>query len=194
MGTKKLEIPYFPNGVASYATGDSKRDFVACKLITKLQTNPEGDAKQYDIDTLKKAIEVGKQIEKAIHAFCNENDKLRQDKFRSLISVLNSQLHLRKSLLTGSIDPKDLVRMKKDDFLGEEARLAKEKAAEDRMNAQRTDWAREKDKKSGLKDSFFTCHKCKSKKTSYYQMQTRGADEPMTNFIECLACGYQWKE
>jgi len=39
----------------------------------------------------------------------------------------------------------------------------------------------------------FTCRKCKSKKCSYYQMQTRSADEPMTTFVGCLECGCRWK-
>ena len=39
----------------------------------------------------------------------------------------------------------------------------------------------------------FTCGKCKSKKCSYYTMQTRSADEPETIFISCLDCGKNWK-
>ena len=39
----------------------------------------------------------------------------------------------------------------------------------------------------------FKCGKCKSMKTTYYEMQTRSADEPMTAFITCLACGKRWK-
>lgn len=39
----------------------------------------------------------------------------------------------------------------------------------------------------------FTCYKCKSKKCSYYQLQTRSADEPMTTFVTCLDCGNRWK-
>ena len=39
----------------------------------------------------------------------------------------------------------------------------------------------------------FTCHKCKSKKCSYYQLQTRSADEPMTTFVTCLNCNARWK-
>jgi len=60
-------------------------------------------------------------------------------------------------------------------------------------------------------EGILTCPKCKSKKTSYYQMQTRSADEvssplvffvqpkrrltirqPATNFCSCL-CGYRWR-
>jgi transcription elongation factor S-II len=42
-------------------------------------------------------------------------------------------------------------------------------------------------------DGIFTCNKCKSKKTTYYQMQTRSADEPMTTFVTCLNCDKRWK-
>lgn len=39
----------------------------------------------------------------------------------------------------------------------------------------------------------FKCSKCKSTKTSYYQMQTRSADEPMTTYVTCLNCDKKWK-
>lgn len=39
----------------------------------------------------------------------------------------------------------------------------------------------------------FTCRKCHSKKCTYYQMQTRSADEPMTTFVSCIDCGKRWK-
>jgi transcription elongation factor S-II len=39
----------------------------------------------------------------------------------------------------------------------------------------------------------FTCRKCKSNKCTYYQMQTRSADEPMTTFVTCIECGNRWK-
>jgi len=42
-------------------------------------------------------------------------------------------------------------------------------------------------------DGIFQCRKCKKRKTTYYSVQTRSADEPMTNFITCLSCGNRWK-
>lgn len=39
----------------------------------------------------------------------------------------------------------------------------------------------------------FTCRKCKSKRCTYYELQTRSADEPATVFITCLDCGKHWK-
>ena len=41
---------------------------------------------------------------------------------------------------------------------------------------------------------YMNCSRCKKKsKCSYYQMQTRSADEPMTTFVTCLECDKQWK-
>lgn len=38
------------------------------------------------------------------------------------------------------------------------------------------------------------CSSCKKKaKCTYYQMQTRSADEPMTTFVNCLECDKKWK-
>ena len=39
----------------------------------------------------------------------------------------------------------------------------------------------------------FTCPKCRKDKTTYYQMQTRSADEPMTVFITCTSCQHRWR-
>jgi len=40
----------------------------------------------------------------------------------------------------------------------------------------------------------FKCRKCSSRSCSYYEVQTRSADEPMTQFITCLDCGNRWKQ
>lgn len=41
--------------------------------------------------------------------------------------------------------------------------------------------------------SLIQCHSCKQYKVTYYEMQTRSADEPMTCFCTCLNCGKRWK-
>lgn len=40
----------------------------------------------------------------------------------------------------------------------------------------------------------FTCYKCKQNKCTYFELQTRSADEPITTFITCLNCGNKWKQ
>ena len=44
-----------------------------------------------------------------------------------------------------------------------------------------------------IQEGIFKCRKCSSRKTTYYSLQTRSADEPMTNFITCIDCGNRWK-
>jgi DNA-directed RNA polymerase subunit M/transcription elongation factor TFIIS len=38
------------------------------------------------------------------------------------------------------------------------------------------------------------CSRCKGKKISYYELQTRSGDESMTIFMNCLICGKKWKQ
>ena len=40
----------------------------------------------------------------------------------------------------------------------------------------------------------FLCKRCHKRECTYYELQTRSADEPMTIFITCLNCGKHWKE
>jgi DNA-directed RNA polymerase subunit M/transcription elongation factor TFIIS len=39
----------------------------------------------------------------------------------------------------------------------------------------------------------YTCKKCRSKRCTYYEMQTRSADEPATIFVTCLDCGKHFR-
>ena len=40
----------------------------------------------------------------------------------------------------------------------------------------------------------FKCGKCKKRECTYYEYQTRSADEPMTQFIRCLNCNNRWTQ
>ena len=40
----------------------------------------------------------------------------------------------------------------------------------------------------------FLCGRCHKRECTYYEMQTRSADEPMTIFINCLNCGKHWRQ
>jgi DNA-directed RNA polymerase subunit M/transcription elongation factor TFIIS len=39
----------------------------------------------------------------------------------------------------------------------------------------------------------FKCRRCGKRECTYYELQTRSADEPMTIFITCLNCGKEWR-
>lgn len=40
----------------------------------------------------------------------------------------------------------------------------------------------------------FLCTRCHKRECTYYEMQTRSADEPMTIFITCMNCGKHWRQ
>jgi DNA-directed RNA polymerase subunit M/transcription elongation factor TFIIS len=39
----------------------------------------------------------------------------------------------------------------------------------------------------------FRCPKCEGYRTTFFSMQTRSADEPMTNFVHCTVCDIRFK-
>lgn len=44
-----------------------------------------------------------------------------------------------------------------------------------------------------ISEGMFRCGRCKTYKTTYYQLQLRSSDEPMSTFVNCLNCGNRWK-
>lgn len=49
-------------------------------------------------------------------------------------------------------------------------------------------------KKAGAVSNYFVCGRCKKKSVTYYQLQIRSSDEPMTTFFTCTSCGKKWKQ
>lgn len=39
----------------------------------------------------------------------------------------------------------------------------------------------------------YKCRRCSSRKITFYELQTRSADEGTSSFFTCLSCGNQWK-
>ena len=46
----------------------------------------------------------------------------------------------------------------------------------------------------GMATDQFKCHGCGKRECTFYELQTRSADEPMTIFITCVNCGKRWKQ
>jgi DNA-directed RNA polymerase subunit M/transcription elongation factor TFIIS len=49
------------------------------------------------------------------------------------------------------------------------------------------------ERKDVVVSSLFRCGKCKKKECTYFEAQTRSADEGATVFVSCLNCGNKWK-
>ena len=49
------------------------------------------------------------------------------------------------------------------------------------------------ERRTEIATDIYKCGKCKERKCTYYQLQTRSADEPMTTFVTCINCSNRWK-
>ena len=45
---------------------------------------------------------------------------------------------------------------------------------------------------AGIRTQEYKCGRCRERNCTYYQLQVRCSDEPMTTFINCLNCGNTW--
>jgi len=107
------------------------------------------------------------------------------DKMRSIITNLEKNADLRKRITTKELKSGELAFM-----THQQMNPAKwQKMLDDKKIRDENRYA----PKIEASTDNFTCRKCKSKKCSYYQLQTRSADEPMTTFVTCITCGSRWK-
>ncbi|KAG2171759.1 hypothetical protein INT43_008139 [Umbelopsis isabellina] len=112
-----------------------------------------------------------------------------KNKVRSLILNLKNKKNpgLRESVVSGELSLKDLCTMSIEDMASEEKKAQDRKMAEEALfNARGAGSAQ-------AETDMFMCGKCKGRKTTYFQMQTRSADEPMTTFVTCVTCNNRWK-
>ncbi|XP_012692504.1 transcription elongation factor A protein 1 isoform X2 [Clupea harengus] len=164
-------------------TSDSVR--LKCRelMSTALQTGDDHIAIGADCD------ELGAQIEESIFLEFKHTDPKYKNRIRSRIANLKDTKNpnLRRNVLCGNVSPERMAKMTAEEMASDELRemrknLTKE-AIRDHQIAQT----------GGTETDLFTCGKCKKKCCTYTQVQTRSADEPMTTFVFCNACGNRWK-
>lgn len=97
--------------------------------------------------------------------------------------VGNSDLYERYK--AGEITFKDISEM--DTYQLFEARWT------DSFNQQQIREKRQLEGNKAMATDRFLC-RCGKRECTYYELQTRSADEPMTIFITCLACGKHWRQ
>lgn len=134
--------------------------------------------------------EIAVRMEACMFATFGDVNAAYKNKYRELAMNLKDPNNpdLNDALLTGAWQPETVVTMAVKDLASVALKAQREAEAK---------WAREEarsdlGKMNGLTD-MFRCGKCKERKCTYYQMQTRSADEPMTVFVRCTVCGNRWK-
>ncbi|CAI2181744.1 19974_t:CDS:2 [Funneliformis geosporum] len=116
--------------------------------------------------------------------FKGEPEKQYRDKLRGLISNLKDKKNpgLRKGIVSGEIPVEEFCVMSKE-----------EKKAKDREIKIANLFKARSAGQTQAETNMFRCGKCGERKATYYQMQTRSADEPMTTFVTCTNCNNRWK-
>ncbi|KAJ1735348.1 transcription elongation factor TFIIS [Coemansia biformis] len=162
-------------------TGDSVRDKCVELLYNSMAADSVADA-----DLLaRRALDIERiEFEKA-----KATSPAYRTRIRSLCSNLRDKKNpeLRLNVVEGAISAKRFCSMTSEEMASKELRDTIEKMKEENLFK-----AQGAGREEAVTDQF-KCGRCKQRKCSYYQLQTRSADEPMTTFVTCAVCNNRWK-
>ena len=135
--------------------------------------------------TVKEVEKKGEIIEKNEELF----KRLYMNKVLQLYQNINPASSLKndyllKNILNGTIDVNDLPNLTPQDLFPShwEKLKEKQKATDEFIYFKKPEAATDE----------FKCSRCKGRKCTYYELQTRSIDEPMTKFVRCLLCDHRW--
>ena len=147
-------------------------------------------------DNLKKLIKVVKKkiaedIQKGIYKFsynyAEENntpflfEEIYQTKFEDILCILKKSKKLKKSLENGDINPLELAFLKPEELDPDKySEIIKKKEIE------------EFKKKNEATTNAYKCPKCKKRKCTVTEKQTRSGDEPATVYVTCKECKHSF--
>lgn len=140
--------------------------------------------------TWKLLKERAADIEQALYEqHDGDTGKEYRSKVRSLFLNIKTKGNeaLRDRITKGLLPGKELVNMSNADIASSNIRAINEQLAEQNLFKAKAVG------ETQAETDAFKCGKCGERKTTYYQMQTRSADEPMTTFVTCKNCQNRWK-
>ncbi|XP_042489291.1 transcription elongation factor TFIIS-like [Macadamia integrifolia] len=134
-------------------------------------------------------VRVAVSVESVLFEKWGRTNAAQKFKYRSIMFNMQDSKNpdLRRRVLLGHIKPERLLVMKPDELASDERR---------RQNNQIKEKALFECERAGAAKATtdqFKCGRCGQRKCTYYQMQTRSADEPMTTFVTCVNCNSHWK-
>ena len=110
-------------------------------------------------------------------------EQIYESKIDEIINQLTNSDTFVQNIKDGKFDIKEIPYLKPEELYPEKfEKIVKKKAVE----------KAKKDAKATT--NVFKCPKCKKRKASVVEKQTRAADEPATVFITCEECGYTWTD
>ena len=123
------------------------------------------------------------------------------EQFKTLAFNFKRNVPLTVNFFYELVTPARLATMSSEELLSDAARKQAEAARREAQEAVQLDWLLKNRgavlASAGIaaSEGLLQCPKCKKRQTTYYQKQTRSADEPMTTFASCLTdtCLHRWR-
>lgn len=174
------------------------RDKVRQKLLEALGKEEEIEAKgnsdrdALGLERMRDPVTLANEIEEALNAALPKKEAYMNQARSILYNLKDSKNHsFRFKLMVGFFRANQVPGLSAEDMASDEKNAERAKQRKFAMEEIQSDWAL----KNGQQriTGMFTCGKCKGVKTTYFQMQTRSSDEPMTTFVTCLTCNNRWK-
>lgn len=167
-----------------HPTGDKMRDKVRKLLMDALYVKEEEL-----VGTEQEAQTVANAIEGAMFKKYDGNGAPYKSKYRNISFNLKDKKNskLRMAVLRRHIPPSELLELSNEELANDELKKTREEVHE-KMTRDAMPY-----NKQEASTDMFKCGKCKQRKCTYFQMQTRSADEPLTTFVSCVNCGNRWK-
>lgn len=167
-----------------HPTGEKMRDKVRNLLRDAVFKKDENL-----VDSIDEAFVVACAIENAMFVKYDGAGAAYKSKYRNISFNLKDPKNrkLRMAVLHKHIPPSELMDLSNDDLANDELKKTREE-----MHEKMTRDAMPYNKQEASTD-MFRCGKCKQRKCTYFQMQTRSADEPLTTFVSCVNCGNRWR-
>ncbi|XP_057818117.2 transcription elongation factor TFIIS [Cryptomeria japonica] len=165
---------------------DKFRDILA-EAFSKVYTEAEGEhlERVNACDPIRVAVSVESVMFEKLGRF----DGAQKVKYRSIMFNLKdgSNPDLRRRVLLGEIKPDKLIVMTAEEMASDQRKL------ENKQIKDKALFECERGQNPKATTDQFKCSKCGQRKCTYYQLQTRSADEPMTTFVTCVNCNNHWK-
>ncbi|PON48601.1 Transcription elongation factor [Trema orientale] len=179
-----------PKLASMIKSNDAARDRVR-EMLHEALAKVSGEADEDIMDEVNACdpIRVAVTVESVLFENWGGSSGSQKAKYRSLMFNLKDAKNpdFRRRVLLGHVKPERLVDMSTAEMASDERRQENKKFEEKALfECQR----------GGPKEATtdqFKCGRCGKRKTTYYQMQTRSADEPMTTYVTCVNCNNRWK-
>lgn len=128
-------------------------------------------------------------LECALHENWGKSNGRQKIKYRSIVFNLKDQHNpdFRRKVLLGHIKPEQVVNMTPEEMASDDRQRQNQEIKEKAL------FDCERGAKRQASTNQFKCNRCGKNECTYYQMQTRSADEPMTTYVTCVNCENHWK-